>query len=347
MSLTGMVKATQDSPPELQQGVSRMVKQAGADTTTRNAIRDGAEWAWVPHGDACPFCRMLASNGWQKASKNLLKKGHAQHIHANCDCEFAVRFSREFDVAGYDPEAYLRQYRAAGSDINSWRRIDYAARKDAINAQKRAAYAVRNETEAAALAKNPKNWEALLNRQSESYFKKLGDSQMTLLSDEEKRALRDWSGGYYGDINGFMRYGRNVSKETRRMAETISEALDKTTLPDDLIVKREVSENAIDTLLQTVPNWRENLGETVGKTITDKGFFSTSPLESGGLSDDVKFLVKCPAGIHGAYMASVSHAEGEKELLLQAGYSFIIRNAEMQTNPGETTQTVFWLEVIP
>ena len=141
--VTGMVKATQDSPPRLQQGVSRMIKQAGADTTTRNAIRDGAEWAWVPHGDACPFCRMLASNGWQRASKNLLKKGHAQHIHANCDCEFAVRFSREFDVSGYDPEEYLRQYRDAGSDVNAMRRIDYAARKDAINAQKRAAYAAR------------------------------------------------------------------------------------------------------------------------------------------------------------------------------------------------------------
>ena len=141
--VTGMVKATQDSPANLQSGVSRMVKQAGADTTVHNAIRDGAEWAWVPHGDACPFCRMLASNGWQKASKNLLKKGHAQHIHSNCDCEFAVRFSREFGVSGYDPEKYLRQYRAAGSDINNWRRIDYAARKDVINAQKRAAYAAR------------------------------------------------------------------------------------------------------------------------------------------------------------------------------------------------------------
>ena len=141
--VTGMVKATQDSPPSLQQGVSRMIKQAGADTTTRNAIRDGAEWAWVPHGDACPFCRMLASNGWQRASKNLLKKGHAQHIHANCDCEFAVRFSPEFDVSGYAPEEYLRQYRDAGSDVNAMRRIDYAARKDAINAQKRAAYAAR------------------------------------------------------------------------------------------------------------------------------------------------------------------------------------------------------------
>lgn len=141
--VTGMVKATQDSPANLQSGVSRMVKQAGADTTVHNAIRDGAEWAWVPHGDACPFCRMLASNGWQKASKNLLKKGHAQHIHANCDCEFAVRFHSSTSVAGYDPAKYLRQYQAAGSNINNWRRIDYAARKDVINAQKRAAYAAR------------------------------------------------------------------------------------------------------------------------------------------------------------------------------------------------------------
>ena len=141
--VTGMVKATQDSPPSLQQGVSRMIKQAGADTTTRNAIRDGAEWAWVPHGDACPFCRMLASNGWQRASKNLLKKGHAQHIHANCDCEFAIRFDHRTTVAGYDPEKYLAQYNVAGGDINAMRRIDYAARKDAINAQKRAAYAAR------------------------------------------------------------------------------------------------------------------------------------------------------------------------------------------------------------
>ena len=171
--VTGMVKATQDSPPSLQQGVSRMVKQAGADTTTRNAIRDGAEWAWVPHGDACPFCRMLASNGWQKASKNLLKKGHAQHIHANCDCEFAVRFSREFDVSGYDPEAYLRQYRDAGSDINNWRRIDYAANRERINAQKRAAYAVRKgSTESGKSATIEKSDKPLRPFASEQVFQK-------------------------------------------------------------------------------------------------------------------------------------------------------------------------------
>lgn len=139
-----MVNATKDqNPANLPNGVSRLVKRAGADTTLKNAVRDGAEWAWVPHGDTCPFCITLASNGWQKASSKVLKGGHAEHIHANCDCEFAIRFDHKTTVAGYDPEKYLKQYRDAGGDINKMRRIDYAARKDAINAQKRAAYALR------------------------------------------------------------------------------------------------------------------------------------------------------------------------------------------------------------
>ncbi|MDD6630282.1 MAG: PBECR2 nuclease fold domain-containing protein [Faecalibacterium sp.] len=139
-----MVSATKDqNPANLPNGVSRLVKRAGADATLKNAIRDGAEWAWVPHGDTCPFCITLASNGWQKASQKLLKGGHAEHIHAHCDCEFAVQFRSDTTVAGYDPDEYYRQYREAGGDINKMRRIDYAANRERINAQKRAAYAAR------------------------------------------------------------------------------------------------------------------------------------------------------------------------------------------------------------
>ena len=139
-----MVNATKNqNPTNLPNGVSRLVKRAGADTTLKNAVRDGAEWAWVPHGDTCPFCITLASNGWQKASSKVLKGGHAEHIHANCDCEFAIRFDHSTTVAGYDPDKYLAQYNAAGGDINKMRRVNYAANKERINAQKRAAYAAR------------------------------------------------------------------------------------------------------------------------------------------------------------------------------------------------------------
>ena len=142
-----MVNGNRNSPPNLQSGVSRFVKQAAADTTLKNAARDGAEWAWIPHGDTCPFCIMLASNGWQKAGKKTLEGGHAKHIHANCNCEYAVRFDSRTTVAGYDPEKYLAQYREAGGDLNEMRRRQYARNRVKINAQKRAAYAERNERE--------------------------------------------------------------------------------------------------------------------------------------------------------------------------------------------------------
>lgn len=140
-----MVNATRNSTPQLKSGVSRLVKRAGADTTLKNALRDGAEFAWVPSGDTCAFCLTLASRGWQRASRKAIKGGHAEHIHANCDCTYAIRFDPEVNVEGYDPDAYLKAYRDAGSDVNELRRIHYAENRGRINAQKRAAYAARNE----------------------------------------------------------------------------------------------------------------------------------------------------------------------------------------------------------
>ena len=93
--------------------VGRLVKQAGADTTLQNAARDGAQFAWVPHGDTCAFCIMLASNGWQRMSKKAIRGGHAEHIHANCDCEYSIRFSSSGGVEGYDPAKYLELYENA------------------------------------------------------------------------------------------------------------------------------------------------------------------------------------------------------------------------------------------
>lgn len=98
------------SPEQMYRAMSRLVKQAGADTMLQNAGRDGAEFAWIPHGDTCAFCMTLASRGWQRISKKALKNGHAEHIHSNCDCEYAIRFDGKSSVEGYDPERYRRIY---------------------------------------------------------------------------------------------------------------------------------------------------------------------------------------------------------------------------------------------
>ena len=143
------------NPDIVAESVGRLVKRTGVDTTMQNAIRDGAEWAWVPQGDTCAFCITLASRGWQRASKKALKDGHAEHIHANCDCTYAVRFDTASGVARYDPDRYLRMYRSAEGDtpaekINALRREFYAENREEINAQKRSAYARRTALESSA-----------------------------------------------------------------------------------------------------------------------------------------------------------------------------------------------------
>lgn len=132
--------------------VGRMVKQAGQDTTAYNAIRDGAEWAWVPSGETCAFCIALAANGWHRASKKQLKDGHCEHIHENCDCAFAVRFSEDETIGGYNPARYKSMYdkadgNSAQQKINSMRREFYAENSDKINEQKRDAYEKQKERE--------------------------------------------------------------------------------------------------------------------------------------------------------------------------------------------------------
>ena len=140
----------QDMPNDLiGDSIGRLVKRAGADTTLKNAKRDGAEFAWIPHGDTCSFCIMLASNGWQRASKKTLKGDHAEHIHANCDCTFAIRFDGKSNVEGYDPDRLREIYNNAEGNtweekLNSMRRDDYAKNADKIRAQKREAYALKH-----------------------------------------------------------------------------------------------------------------------------------------------------------------------------------------------------------
>lgn len=146
-TVNGILKHSQN-PNSIANGVSRLVKRTGADTTLKNALRDGAEFAWVPNGDTCAFCIMLASRGWQRISKKALKNGHAEHIHPNCDCTYAVRFDGKSNVKGYDPDKYLDMYYGADgstpmSRVNAIRRMQYAEHPEKYRAQKREAYEIR------------------------------------------------------------------------------------------------------------------------------------------------------------------------------------------------------------
>lgn len=135
-AINGALKFSEDAT-YISNVVGRLVKQAGQDTTLQNSLRDGAQFAWIPAGETCAFCLTLASRGWQYASKKAIKGGHAEHIHSNCDCAYAIRFNEKTNVEGYDPDRYLSMYRHA----------DGSTPQERINSMRRAAYAEDKKTE--------------------------------------------------------------------------------------------------------------------------------------------------------------------------------------------------------
>ena len=300
-----MVNATKNqNPANLPNGVSRLVKRAGADTTLKNAARDGAEWAWVPHGDTCPFCITLASNGWQKASSKVLKGGHADHIHANCDCEFAIRFDYNATVAGYDPDKYLKQYRDAGGDINKMRRVNYAANKERINAQKRAAYAVKN-----ALPKIS-NFNPLPENQVVDVLRKEAQPWIDKLSAVEQDAIQKYTynpgdqrpNRFFERINRMLRGDSEEDAHLRMYAERISDALKRSPLEHDVLCYRAMEFNPFD-------------GMHVGDIVCPGQFYSTSVVKSGSLKKDFRITICARSGSLAGYVEPLSKFKEQRELL--------------------------------
>lgn len=311
-----MVHATKDQNPEnLPSGVSRLVKRAGADTTLHNAVRDGAQWAWVPHGDTCPFCITLASRGWQTASQKLLKNGHAEHIHSNCDCEFAVRFHSGTSVAGYDPEKYLKQYRDAGSDVNAMRRIDYAARKDAINAQKRAAYAVRKGS---------------TNGNDDARIKAVKDAmakQVLALPESSQSILRAYTGFTATRVNYAIRNG-NITPQVRETIAALDNALVNGTMPQDVTLYRNTALSFLDLGLPKNPTEQEL--QTIVRGQGTFPIFTSTSFEDLQLSGrDTVLQMHIPEGYKGCQFlqpVALPKFKNQDEVLFARGLKYRVLN---------------------
>lgn len=311
-----MVNATKNqNPANLPNGVSRLVKRAGADTTLKNAARDGAEWAWVPHGDTCPFCITLASNGWQKASSKVLKGGHAEHIHANCDCEFAIRFDHKTTVAGYDPDKYLAQYNAAGGDINKMRRVNYAANKERINAQKRAAYAVR---------------EGSTNGNDDAKIKAVKDAmtkQVLALPESSQSILRAYTGFTATRVNYAIRNG-NITPQVRETIAALDNALANGTMPQSVTLYRNTALSFLDLGLPKNPTEQEL--QTIVRGQGTFPIFTSTSFEDLQLSGrDTVLQMHIPEGYKGCQFlqpVALPKFKHQDEVLFARGLKYRVLN---------------------
>ena len=311
-----MVYGTKKSSPLLESGVSRLVKQAGADTTLKNALRDGAEWAWVPHGDTCAFCITLASRGWQRASDKALKGGHAQHIHANCDCEYAIRFNANTTVAGYDPEKYLQQYEDAGGDINAMRRANYAEHKDIINAKKRAAYAAR------------KGSTTEVDNAKIKAIKDAMTKQVLSLPESAQKILQEYTGFMATDVNRAIRNG-TITPRIQKSIDALDNALTSGAMPQSVTLYRNTALSFLDLDLPKKPTEQEL--QTIVRRQGVFPIFSSTSFKDLHLSGrDTVLQMHIPEGYKGCQFlrpVALSKFKYQDEVLLARGVQYRVLNA--------------------
>lgn len=306
------------NPDLIGSAVGRQVKTTGVDTTMKNALRDGAEWAWIPAGDTCAFCLTLASRGWQTASKKALRNGHAEHIHANCDCTYAVRFDHDTNIDGYDPDVLLEQYYAAGDTpnerINAMRRAQYAKNKDAINAQKRMSY-----------EKN-KVRETIKQLEIEA------DRWVERLNENEKRSIEKYAfnpgdnapNRFFERVNSMLRGDIPSDENLERHVEGITSGIKKFNVERSFPVYRRVDHDP-------------SSGLEIGDLFRGEQFFSSSVDPEKALKKDflIKIIVK--KGTSAAYIDSLSQFD-QTELLLDKDVIYQVKSK---------TETELLLEVIP
>ncbi len=260
------VNGTMKQKQKVSETVGRLIKQIGADTTLKNARRDGAQFAWVPHGDTCAFCITLASRGWQYMSEAALKGNHADHIHANCDCEYAIRFDHSSMIAGYDPDKYLAMYKGAKGNssqakLNALRRERYAKNRDKINAQKRAAYAEQHRRRIGEQGQEIID-KATYNKLTKEFIKQDG----VIIRGEDARRHLEMQGAYASYMAGanvaFIRDDATVSDVLEEMhhAKQDRQGMFSSLAFDEMMLRREIE--AQEYLLSVADKYKIPVKET-------------------------------------------------------------------------------------
>lgn len=174
---------------------------------------------------------------------------------------------------------------------------------------------------------------------------------------EEKKQLYEYT-AFSDRFNVKMRKGKESQE-----ADTLANALNKTSLPADMITYRGTNREGINKFLQLEDSNPEEIyskrNEIIGKTFSDKGFTSTTTDKNSFFVDkntEVVYNIKVPKGTKAAYVEPFSHygeteerlnwkgqikrgtpVGEEAELLLQRNTSFKIAGIKLSDNKKQIT----------
>lgn len=194
---------------------------------------------------------------------------------------------------------------------------------------------------------NKKEWYKLLKSNDEDKFNDWYRKWRKKLTAEEVEGVRTYTGSAYRTMNGYLR-GR-ISKSDAgnfyiNSIDMCKKALEKSSLPEEVIVRRGSTYGSIKRLLneasKDIMDVSKEYQKYIGSVVEDKGFLSTSPDPYGGFSDDVEYIIKVPKGAQAMYVDLMSKHQGEKELLINAGSKFVIKDIELN-DVGSRIKKVF------
>jgi hypothetical protein len=186
--------------------------------------------------------------------------------------------------------------------------------------------------------------EKVMEEVEETTTPKSIETKETITKDEWD-VLEDYVSGNGMDINNFLRQRNGLSVGDMNASEKsrlslMDKAMSKSELPKDQTLYRNVDASAVfdKSTLQKI-RWGEysedDLQEVVGKTITDKGFMSTTKDKEiafgwgdfTGSETPIVLEFETPKGTHGIDLKRFDiEGDEQKEILLDRGLSYDIKS---------------------
>ena len=159
------------------------------------------------------------------------------------------------------------------------------------------------------------------------------------MTSAERQAIYDYTtDAYYPNINNVLRgIESSYAPGNAARVEQITNALNKATIADDIVVYRGVGRDALGAF-KDLPN-----NQLVGKVLEEKAFMSTSLVPEGCFAKPITYVIKVPQGTKGAFIENLSmYGSQEVELLLNRGQKMVIQQV---IEEGSNTKLV--MELLP
>ena len=154
------------------------------------------------------------------------------------------------------------------------------------------------------------------------------------LTENEKIAIEDYTGGGYYDINEYLRKTGDWENINAKLIENkiagLDSAISKYSLKDNIRVQRGVMDDVLDDLIK---KYGDDEAQLIGKIYKDSAYMSTTVLRDNrvAISKPVVLDIEIPAGTgRGAYVNQLAgqYQDSEYEFLLARGSEFQITGIE-------------------